>query len=925
MSISLSTAATAVTSPAPAKSSLNPFTEKAALLRYWNRKIPNSSPHPAFLVSKLTPLSISNAAKFSTLAASDPFKLSSTLPTFCSAAALLCTAFSSDDNSNFTNNGADAGGGVSGFRNYFGTDAGGGVSGFRNYLGTDAGGGVSGFRNYFGTELTPSLASHPRDSAFSSYDNSNSTNNGTDAGGGVSGFGNYFSTDAGGGVSGFRNYISTELTPSLASHLRDSAFSSYDDNSNFTNNSTDAGGGVSGFRNYLGTDAGGGVSGFRNYFGTELTPSLASQSRDSAFSSYDNSNFANNGTDAGGGVSGFRNYFGTELTASLASHPRDSAFSSYDNSNFTNNSTDAGGGVSGFRNYMGTDAGGGISGFRNYFGTELTQSLASHPRDSAFSSYDNSNFTNNSTDAGGGVSGFKNYMGTDAGGGASGFRNYFSTELTPSLASHPRDSAFTSYDNSNFTNNSTDADGGVSGFRNYMGNDAGGGASGFRNYFGTELTPSLASHPRESSFSTYDNSNFTNNNSDAGGGVSGFRNYLVTDTGGEVSGFRNYFGSELTPSLASQPRDSAFSSNDNSNFTNNGIDAGGGASGFRNYFGTELTPSLASEGTGRHARFLHHSDDSNVGQQTFTGDGKRESGVTSDLTSYAHKYSNIIESGFANYGEINDGDTDAFTSYSVNVNIPDNHFQSHGSGTLAGIERFNTAQIHTASMHPGIKQWVEPGKFFRESSLKKGTVMPMPDIHDRTPPRSFLPRSIAGKIPLSASAVAEIFKIPPGTTMAKAVASLVADCERSPSPGEKKQCSTSAEDMIDFAVSVLGSDVEVRSTANTNGSKGNILIGEVKGFNGGNVTQSVSCHQSLFPYLVYYCHSVPRVRVYEAEILAVDSGEKINHGIAICHIDTSDWSPTHGAFFALGPGPGKIEVCHWIFEGDMTWTVRDRV
>jgi hypothetical protein len=26
---------------------------------------------------------------------------------------------------------------------------------------------------------------------------------------------------------------------------------------------------------------------------------------------------------------------------------------------------------------------------------------------------------------------------------------------------------------------------------------------------------------------------------------------------------------------------------------------------------------------------------------------------------------------------------------------------------------------------------------------------------------------------------------------------------------------------------------------------------------------------------------------------------------------------------ALGSGPGHIEVCHWIFENDMTWTTAD--
>ncbi|KAI4354422.1 hypothetical protein L6164_003284 [Bauhinia variegata] len=86
---------------------------------------------------------------------------------------------------------------------------------------------------------------------------------------------------------------------------------------------------------------------------------------------------------------------------------------------------------------------------------------------------------------------------------------------------------------------------------------------------------------------------------------------------------------------------------------------------------------------------------------------------------------------------------------------------------------------------------------------------------------------------------------------------------------------------------------------------------------------SVSCHQSLSPYILYYCHSVPKVRVYEANLLGRKTKAKINHGVAICHLDTTAWGPTQGAFMALGSDPGRIEVCHWIFENDMTWTTAD--
>ena len=65
--------------------------------------------------------------------------------------------------------------------------------------------------------------------------------------------------------------------------------------------------------------------------------------------------------------------------------------------------------------------------------------------------------------------------------------------------------------------------------------------------------------------------------------------------------------------------------------------------------------------------------------------------------------------------------------------------------------------------HPNIINfrniWRLQGIFFRESMLKKGKVMPMPDIKDKMPERSFLPRSISSKIPFSTSKISELKKI----------------------------------------------------------------------------------------------------------------------------------------------------------------------
>ncbi|PKA66593.1 BURP domain-containing protein 12 [Apostasia shenzhenica] len=536
-------------------------------------------------------------------------------------------------------------------------------------------------------------------------------------------------------------------------------------------------------------------------------------------------------------------------------------------------------------------------------------------------------------------------------------------DLAPSLATNPRDSDFAGYQNSNFTNYGAGVNRGPSSFKNYSddlnvpvdtfrryGRDSVFHNSSFSSYDrdGNVVTANFTSYGTGSvggndGFSTYEqNSNvpnlrFTNYAADANGHDAGFSQYSVSANAGDQS-FSGYGkgGNGETSDFRSYANDTNVIG---SGFANYGEGGNGNADTFASYGDNGNVPennfrSYSSGTTGGHDKFTSYRDQSNVGDDSFSSYAKGGNLGNADFTNYGKSF-NPGSDTFKGYGQgsFNDeitfkayfADNTTFKSY-AKTGIEFKEYHNASSDTAAVARKADNRRPATsATNQPGINRWVEPGKFFREGSLKKGALMPMPDIRDRTAPRSFLPRSIAGKIPFSSSAISKIFRLLPGTAMSTAVESTVAECERPPSSGETKRCVTSAEDMIDFAVSVLGNDIAVRSTANTKGSKGNILIGEVSGLNGGKVTRSVSCHQSLMPFLAYYCHSVPRVRVYQAEILAVDSKEKINDGVAICHLDTSDWSPTHGAFLALGPGPGKIEVCHWIFEGDMTWTVADHL
>ncbi|CAI9092911.1 OLC1v1028269C1 [Oldenlandia corymbosa var. corymbosa] len=530
---------------------------------------------------------------------------------------------------------------------------------------------------------------------------------------------------------------------------------------------------------------------------------------------------------------------------------------------------------------------------------DLAAGLEKHDKDVNFAHYSFENFTNYGSGHAGGVDSFKNYT-NDENLPVDTFRRY------------SRDSAG---HGDQFANYALDANVVDQSFNTY-GTSSTGGAGDFKNYNNDANVPGLT-------FTSYSDSalgrtqEFKGYSTDANAGQEGFTSYgkngngatnVFTSYGNEsnviTSGFKNY-------------GETANGGTDN--FTSYGSNGNNPANNFNNY---------GAGGNAATESFANYRDQSNVGDDSFK--------------SYA-KGSNAANLGFSNYGKSFNEGTDKFSQYAQDSNAQKVDFKTYGVNNTfteyakSGVtfssytnESSTAGADITASLVAGgkkvINRWVEPGKFFREKMLKAGNTMPMPDIKDKMPKRSFLPRTILTKLPFStakADELKKLFHVREDSSMAGILGNALNECERPPSPGETKRCVGSAEDMIDFATSILGRNVVVRTTENTEGSGGDIMIGTVRGINGGQVTKSVSCHQTLFPYLLYYCHSVPKVRVYEADILDPKSKAKINHGVAICHVDTSTWSQNHGAFVALGSGPGKIEVCHWIFENDMTWATAD--
>ncbi|KAL3748301.1 hypothetical protein ACJRO7_009524 [Eucalyptus globulus] len=504
--------------------------------------------------------------------------------------------------------------------------------------------------------------------------------------------------------------------------------------------------------------------------------------------------------------------------------------------------------------------------------------------------------------------------GTGRLGGADSFKNYSEGLNTPDF-SFKKYTKEGSGHSEGFANYATDGNVANSSFANYA-FGANGGSGDFKNYHLRVNVPNLL-------FTTYDSDgndhkrSFTSYNQDANTGGQSFTSYAKHGNSSPTH-FATYSGDSNTIS---------------STFSGYGLLGNAGNETFTSYGGNANDPHNTFKGysTGGNSAtesFTSYRNKANVGDSSFQSYARSANSAKTTFASYGKSF-NEGNDTFKEYGKGSKGQTKIdFKAYSVDRNFKD---YAQKGVTFAGYSNVSSeAQLSSPSSRTisggSVNRWVEPGRFFRESELRPGTVMQMPDIVDKMPRRSFLPRAIASKLPFSTQRlqeVKELFAMQEGSATEHVILNALRECERPPSRGEMKRCVGSAEDMVDFASSILGRGITVRTTENVNGSKQKVVIGSVRGIKGGELTESVSCHQSLYPYLLYYCHAVPKVKVYQADILNFVGRSRINHGVAICHLDTSSWSPDHGAFVALGSGPGQIEVCHWIFENDMTWTVVD--
>ncbi|XP_059315976.1 BURP domain protein RD22-like [Lycium ferocissimum] len=225
----------------------------------------------------------------------------------------------------------------------------------------------------------------------------------------------------------------------------------------------------------------------------------------------------------------------------------------------------------------------------------------------------------------------------------------------------------------------------------------------------------------------------------------------------------------------------------------------------------------------------------------------------------------------------------------------------HRAATEDEIGQFTTNKIT-------LKQY-----FIFKKDLEKGNRINFPTLlnNNKAP---FLPRQFVESIPFSMEKFSEIlnhFFIDSKSKDAQAIEKTIKLCEEPEvKHKEKKTCATSLESMVDFALSVLGTNKIVAITSEVQGEtqkSQRYTIEEVQQVADGD---TMVCHKLNYAYALHYCHFARSTKTFMVSMVGAN-GIKVK-AVSVCHKDASFWNPKALPFVVLKVKPGTTPICHFL-------------
>ncbi|MCD9643602.1 hypothetical protein HAX54_031205 [Datura stramonium] len=231
--------------------------------------------------------------------------------------------------------------------------------------------------------------------------------------------------------------------------------------------------------------------------------------------------------------------------------------------------------------------------------------------------------------------------------------------------------------------------------------------------------------------------------------------------------------------------------------------------------------------------------------------------------------------------------------------------------------------IHSSSHMDHIDPSLRVFFLIDDLKLRKTITVSFPR-RDLSSSPSFLPKEEADSIPFSLKELPNLlqhFSFSRNSAQAKAMADTLRECETPPIKGETKYCATSAEAMFDFVQGILGEKTQIKALSTIHFSNSTPPLQKYTIL---DVPQEVAapkmvaCHTMPYAYAIFYCHyTISKSKVFKVS-LGGENGDRVE-AIVVCHLDTSEWSPSHASFRLLGILPGTSPICHFFPSDNLVW------
>ncbi|XBI04806.1 hypothetical protein VPH35_133046 [Triticum aestivum] len=339
----------------------------------------------------------------------------------------------------------------------------------------------------------------------------------------------------------------------------------------------------------------------------------------------------------------------------------------------------------------------------------------------------------------------------------------------------------------------------------------------------------------------------------------------------------------------------------------------------------EISVSYAADGHEnlKEISVSYGSKDQKIGKEASGSYGlKGERDLKEISVSYGVNGHEILKGGSTTQEE---NSKEATMSYG---SVEEKDEQSHILNQVKGEGSHHHVHAHS------YKNKKEADVFFFHDMLRPGSLV-TPTIPPTTSMPALLPRDIADSIPFSTEHLSDIITMfaPASLTMTREIRWTMETCEHPRTlPGQKAGCATSLESLAELPASLLGrSNVRAFSAVDLPmddpgkpALRGRYKVTAARKLSGSS-SEVVTCHDLTFPYAVYYCHTSSPTAAYMVTLASVEEGASpaTMEVMAVCHLDTSLWSPKNPFFELHNVRPGDVAVCHFLTKLSIIWVTVD--